>query len=494
MKDVITIIQYFISIIINIASIFFCFIGIWRSYSILPLDIYLKFSLLFVSLVFLGYLEGLHFGMVSLKNYQHRISKSLCPRGFKVQSLIMKEAKVVQRFLIGRQFFVILAVFLIAQITTFPEWPDNSIAPGLILVLRCGTAGILITLSFGQLLPQLLCEEYMTSFVNLPGCYSIVMIALFIEKLGISHFSWFLFRISHSQFFNPCREHFNRKLYQPIPDNNPQPIDSKNDSHIVHEQVEWNLASDTPSLAPVFRLPILEWFKFIFSTCLTLGCLLVIGWGISHGYAVLQIHPAALFTILIVCLVILFYLEGLMIAVVSTQRLTVPTAYLSNIKSFHRAKLIHEVCNTHTTDQMDDINNVKRFIMGRQFLTVSIVFLISQITVFPSWPSYADNNSVITFLEYIAFRSGLSGALVVLSVSQLFPQLIASEQPWVFLNFRGSFSVVIASLATEALGLTHFARTLFHSMSFLCWKRAKEAYFEAETTEDSLQTPLSPVF
>jgi hypothetical protein len=55
---------------------------------------------------------------------------------------------------VGRQFFVIFVVFLLAQITSFPNIPKNFLGMPYLLVLilvQTGLPGIALTLNFGQL-------------------------------------------------------------------------------------------------------------------------------------------------------------------------------------------------------------------------------------------------------------------------------------------------------------------------------------------------------
>jgi hypothetical protein len=54
---------------------------------------------------------------------------------------------------------------------------------------------VLILLQFSQLTPQILAESHGEAFLSLPGAYSLVYIALAIEKLGITCISSFLIEI-----------------------------------------------------------------------------------------------------------------------------------------------------------------------------------------------------------------------------------------------------------------------------------------------------------
>jgi len=59
--------------------------------------------------------------------------------------------------------------------------------------------------------------------------------------------------------------------------------------------------------------------RYCWSTAATLGSFVIIFYGISHEFYVLPTPPGATFVIFFLALTLLFYLEGLMIAVVGVQ-------------------------------------------------------------------------------------------------------------------------------------------------------------------------------
>jgi len=77
-------------------------------------------SILLMALLLLGSLEGTQIAIVALTDKKVAAFKKQYPRGCRaikpVQTRIM-----VQRYLAGRQFFVIFVVFVIAQVTSFPS-------------------------------------------------------------------------------------------------------------------------------------------------------------------------------------------------------------------------------------------------------------------------------------------------------------------------------------------------------------------------------------
>lgn len=105
--------------------------------------------------------------------------------------------------LIGQSFMVVLCSFTLAQLTTFPHYPNVfGMNDELFNVLFCsGLPGVVLTVVVGQLTPSLLAKEHPLGFLNIPGIYHIVLIALYLEKSGITHFVYVLYGMLNSIFF-----------------------------------------------------------------------------------------------------------------------------------------------------------------------------------------------------------------------------------------------------------------------------------------------------
>jgi len=100
----------------------------------------------------------------------------------------------MQAYLCGRQIFVIITVYLVAQITSFP---DMDSLPGLgklpdwfmAIVFKTGLPGALIVVACGQLIPQLLGEEYPITLMRLPLAPQVTKGALILHSMGLTHFA-----------------------------------------------------------------------------------------------------------------------------------------------------------------------------------------------------------------------------------------------------------------------------------------------------------------
>ena len=128
------------------------------------------FVILLVVITLLGYLKGLQVAILTLEGRDDGEWRESHPRAYQLHRLANRPMNV-QRFLVGRQFYVIFVVMLISQVTTFPTVPRPQIIPEFIWTGYTGTAlyGALVVLAFGQLVPQLVSAHHEVFFCNLPG-------------------------------------------------------------------------------------------------------------------------------------------------------------------------------------------------------------------------------------------------------------------------------------------------------------------------------------
>ena len=94
----------------------------------------------------------------------------------------------MKRFIIGRQFCTVLTGFLLAQICTFNAWHHGAFNKvGFYIIVQSGLVGVLTTLAFCQLMPELLAQEFPLRFMNMYGAYSIGRISLFFDSVCVGH-------------------------------------------------------------------------------------------------------------------------------------------------------------------------------------------------------------------------------------------------------------------------------------------------------------------
>lgn len=182
----------------------------------------------------------------------------------------------------------------------------------------------------------------------------------------------------------------------------------------------------------------------VFSTILTLACLVIIVYAIANGHAKLPGHPAILYAVFITVVTLLGMLEGLQIAILVLEKV-------------NRELFVHKkrAYNNHKLATRDNGLNVQRFLIGRQFFVVFVVFLSAQLTTYPTLEL-----PLPTWLFTFLIETGLPGCLVVLAFGQLMPQLVASTHPITFMDLPFSWATIQMALMFETLGVTHFSWVL----------------------------------
>jgi hypothetical protein len=83
-----------------------------------------------------------------------------------------------------------------------PQLHTNAIPDALFYFLcKSGLVGVMVTLSFGQLLPELLAQEYPVQFMNAIGSHTVSAFALILEQLGVGHFAWAIYFLLRNCMF-----------------------------------------------------------------------------------------------------------------------------------------------------------------------------------------------------------------------------------------------------------------------------------------------------
>jgi len=465
------------------------FTGVALRYCILQIHPAGLFIILFLALTLLAYVEALHYGVIAIEKWDMEKYKDKYPRAYQCW-LLANTPQRVQKFIVGRQFYVIFVVFLIAQITSFPHIPKNfaGLPPTLILVLlQTGLPGVALTLTFGQLISQLFVEEFTLQFMNLYGCNFCMRLAFGAEFIGIPNFAWLLFHGASRLFCGKVREA--KKIIKERRSN--EALMEMEESAKVAEQAKAQRAAaglteeEDPNdiergahfVAIISKEPFTwaDYFRFAWSSCATLGSLGIILWGISQKAYVLPVEIPGAYIIAILMMMNLWYLEGLMIAVVGTQYWDPET--FKHV--YPRAYKLHKLVNLP--------DNVKRFIIGRQFFTVLTNFLLAQIFTFANFKNQGWPKAVF----YIFIQSGLVGVLTVLNFSQIMPELLGAQYPLRFMDLYYSYTIVWISLFLDFIGVGHCAWTVYYTSQYLCCPR-KEPTAEEKKAKRDLQ--LKPTY
>lgn len=149
----------------------------------------------------LGAFEGMHISVVTLRLKDLTLSAKEYASAAKHHDSF-RTVEGTDRFLAGRQLFVIVTVFLTAQITTFSKmntWPGTSIpfpswTPAIVrlVLLDLGVLGALFVLWIGQLVPQFIANRNPQGFLNLPGMGGVLFSSVIVDRLGLTRPGYWL--------------------------------------------------------------------------------------------------------------------------------------------------------------------------------------------------------------------------------------------------------------------------------------------------------------
>ena len=201
-------------------------------------------------------------------------------------------------------------------------------------------------------------------------------------------------------------------------------------------------------VATVFcRTTACERIKLFLGSIAVFLLILVVFVGVSLSYCVLQIPPIANFCLLFAALLLLAYCECLHYVVVSVEKWDMS----KYAERYPRAIKCHKLVDTP--------EKVKKFLVGRQFFTLFVVFLISDITTFPGLPpNFA---GMPPLLNTILVKTGLPGIALVLTIGQLIGQIFVEEYTLPFLNLYGCEFVIRLSLGAGNFYTNSFKLLLY---------------------------------
>jgi len=199
--EVLEYIKYTLSTLVTLGFFGLILYAISSGYAALDGHPVLLLIIFFFVVTLLAYLEGLQVAIMALIDVNRSTFRHL-PRAYTNHKLANANHGLnVQRFMVGRQFFVVFVVFLGAQLTTYSELKIDWLPSFLyVLIIQTGMPGVLFVLSFGQLMPQLIASTHPVTFMNLPGSWCVIKMALGFEAAGVTHFSWVLSIITKYAF------------------------------------------------------------------------------------------------------------------------------------------------------------------------------------------------------------------------------------------------------------------------------------------------------
>lgn len=161
----------------------------------------------------LGVMEGLQIALVELKRQNPDTYKDQYPMAYKLGQEASRGDNI-EKFLMGRQVFVVCLVFFAAKLTTIHSRNgDGELdflfpVPDLVqtIFLETGLLACVVVVIIAQLMPQIVASLYPVQFLELIVMRPAYYACIGLEFCGITHFCWvlaagmaFLFKMKKEQ-------------------------------------------------------------------------------------------------------------------------------------------------------------------------------------------------------------------------------------------------------------------------------------------------------
>ncbi|GAX28329.1 hypothetical protein FisN_27Hh014 [Fistulifera solaris] len=361
-------------------------------------------------IVWLAMMEGGQGCLVGLQTIDKTLYAESHPRAFRTAKLAHKGDNM-ERFMVGRQFLVVLVIFVMNMMSSTVEQASVFSLPESVVgvFLDSGIAVILTTVIVGQLTSQVNAAQCMLDFINNSFMTFTVYVSLAIEMSGLLHSVYLI-----SMLFSMISR---------------KPISSNE--------------SDRTNLQKLFF-----WIRIVFSVVIlvaafvfTLGALFS-GKTMAWGGMPSAVSVAIFF--LLMCFAGL--LDGLQIALFAVVNLT------ESERTAH--PLAHRSCQLVFREP----HTLGAFLIGRQICVTVCMFVVarlSAIQVDDTETLFGVSDGVQQFLN-----TGLLGAVLTTIVASLIWRVIASAFPVAFLSNPLVFVIIRLCLLLEQSGICSASWTL----------------------------------
>jgi MFS family permease len=373
---------------------------------------------LFILMAFVGMMEGMQIALFAVVNMpedelkKHAIAYANCELTFRDQNL--------QAFLIGRQICVTCCMFIVARITSCKvedgEPTIFGVSSGVQNFFNTGLLGAIITTIVASLAWRIIASSFPLAFLSNPLIYLIIRLCLVLEASGVCSAAWVMGRFNKVAVgYQPDEVYL-----EDSPRNTAAPVTRRDKDIDVTVTV----------LKYAYSLGLL-----VFSVVVVMGAI----WTEQTKVAE-KVSPILAFIVIWALVLWLAMMEGGQGCLVGLQPIDKALYKDSHPVSLKCTQLAHSG------------DNMERFIIGRQFLVVLVVFVTNMCGA-----AIADANvfGLSSVMTEIFLASGVAMILMTIILGQLTAQVNASNCMLDFINTYFMLFTTYVSLAIEASGLLH---------------------------------------
>jgi len=362
------------------------------------------YALLITAITWLTMVEGGQASLVGLVPVNLELYKESHPKAY-MSTKITNVGDNLDRYLLGRQFMVVLVVFCVnlsgnplgnADIWGLPDWI-------LEIFFTTGFAMILLTCNVGQLNSQVNASHCMLDYIDNYFAVFTLWVAMAIEFSGLLHASYLI------QFAVAA---------------------------MAGKPIESNEAERSVPAKAFF------WFRCLASLAILVGCFYVTLFALFDGKTTMWegVPPGVSVVVFFILMSVVGMLEGMQIAFFAVAKLQES----ERGDSYFAMKTCHVLFS-------GEGNNLPGFMIGRQLCVVSCMFFVARVT---SVDTKGEGNllGVSDGLQEL-FGTGFLGAMITTIVGSISWQLVASAFPIAFLSNPITYILLRICLFLEATGL-----------------------------------------
>jgi Silicon transporter len=382
--------------------------------------------ILCITVVWLSVVEGGQAAIVGLSPVDRELYKDSHPTAYKCTGLADNGDKL-HRYLLGRQFLVVLIVFTInlsghpiedATLWGLPKWVIS-------VFVSSGLAMILLTTNLGQLNSEVNASYCMLDYLNTKSNYITVIISRLVEASGIVHASYLIQIIVCALAGKPV-------------------------------ETEAAPRTDVQNIF-FFGRCFMSLGILIFAFYVTLVALFngqTTMWeGVPNGVAVVVFF-------ILICVVGM--LEAIQIAFFAVAKLPEDERGDSWIAK--------QVCGILF---YAEAKNLAGFMIGRQLSVVSCMFFIARVTSLDIEPDSGDTLLGVSPGTQAFFNMGLLGALITTIVASIGWRLVAAAFPLAFIKNPFTYILLRWCLFLEGTGMCNASYVI-------AWVHKKVAGFQVD--------------
>jgi len=363
-----------------------------------------------LAVLWLSMIEGQQASLVGLPPVDPDLYKDSHPMTYKNASLAFKGDNL-DRYLMGRQFMVLLVVFVINQCAgpLDPKVDVLGLPDGVKFVfLDIGLGMIVFTCILGQLTTQVNASHCMIDFINNYFALFTLYVAMSVEFSGVMHCSYLVQNLLSALSGKPI------------------------------------ISNEPPRAGFTFAF---FWGRVLMSIAILSFCLAVVFVALFNGDTMMTVKYPSLpnganIFLFFFFMAVVGMLEGMQIAFFAVAKLPAN----ERGTSFFGQK---------TCDLLFKGNgqNLPGFMIGRQLTVVCSFFLVASITGLNIPPGEGNNifgikDGAQKFLNY-----GFHGAVITTILASITWQLAASAFPIAFLNNPATYFLLVVALFLEWTGL-----------------------------------------